>query len=110
MAEDADVRSHAIEKGQPFFGQLPPFIQNVADSDPDSGQFDRGLRRKAALVVAFDVAGDHRHRGNRFKLFYDRSLADIAGVNNMIHVMEMAQDRRIEETMGIGDNPDTDWS
>jgi hypothetical protein len=43
-------------------------------------------------------------------LFYDRSLADIAGVNNMIHVMEMAQDRRIEETMGIGDNPDTDWS
>jgi hypothetical protein len=57
----------------------------------------------------------HRHcrrwgcdRRDSPKLLDDRLPTDIAGVDDVIHSLEMAEDRRIEEAMRVSDDADAD--
>jgi hypothetical protein len=48
VAEDADVRSFAIQKGLSVFRELSTFVQNMTDCDAAACQFNDSLRRKYA--------------------------------------------------------------
>jgi hypothetical protein len=96
VAKDADVRSFAIQKGSPVFRELPDFIQNMTDGDAVAGQFDHGLRRKSALFIIVDVAGDGGDRRDLLQLFNHGLIADVSGVENVIDAFKMSSNRRIE--------------
>jgi hypothetical protein len=106
MAKDTDVRPGPIKKGSPVFGQLSSFIQNVADRDLPTGDRNHCLWWKSALFVSIDVAGDGGHRSNRLQLLNHGSLADVTGVNNMIHIPKILWDGWIKKTMRIGKHTD----
>ena len=108
MTEDADVWSGAIEKRSSLLGQLSSFTYNMSDRDMDAIQLNNGLCREAALFIFIDIARDSDHGSDRLKLIDNNSPTNVAGVNNMIHAMEMPHDRRVEESVGIGNDPDAD--
>ena len=60
MTKDADIGLFAFKKCETFFCQLPAFVQNMTDGDAAACQFDHGLGRKPALVIAIHIAGDGR--------------------------------------------------
>ena len=60
VAEDADIGLFAFKKCETFFCQLPAFVHNMTDRDAAACQFDHGLGRKPALVIAIHIAGDGR--------------------------------------------------
>jgi len=96
MTKDADVWLLTIQKSPPVFCELSAFIHDMTDGDAEAGQFDHGLWWKPSLFVRIDIAGDGRHGSNGLKLLNDVSLANITGVENMIHVFKMQQNRRVE--------------
>ena len=108
MTEDADVWSGAIEKRSSLLGQLSSFTYNMSDRDMDAIQLNNGLCREAALFIFIDIARDSGHRSDHLKLLNDRSFTDITSMDNMIHAMEMPHNRRVEEAVGIGNDPDAD--
>lgn len=108
MTEDTNVRSSAIQKCSSFFRELSSFIDDMTNGDYTAGQLNRGLKGETTSFIPIDIAADGRHGSNRFKLFDDASPADITGVNNMIHAMEMAHDCRVEQAMRIGNHTDAD--
>ena len=60
VAKDADIGLFAFKKCETFFCQLPAFVHNMTDRDAAACQFDHGLGRKPALVIAIHIAGDGR--------------------------------------------------
>ena len=60
VAEDADIWMFVLQERSSFFRQFPTFIQNMTDGDTAACQFDHGLGRKPALVIAIHIAGDGR--------------------------------------------------
>ena len=105
VAKDADVRPRTIEKRFPLFGQLPALKDNMSDRDADTIQLNDGLGRKAALFVPIHIAGHGCHGSNCLELIYNQSIADIAGMKNMIHARKVTRNRRIKQTMRIGITP-----
>ena len=108
MTEDTDVRPGPIEKRFSLFGQLSRFKHDVPNRDADTIQLDYGFCGETALFILIDIARDSRHGSNRLKLIDNGSSTNVAGVDNMIHVMEMPHNHRVEEAVGIGNNPDAD--
>ena len=60
VAEDADIGLFAFKKCETCFCQLPTFVHDMTDRDAVACQFDHGLGRKPALVIAIHIAGDGR--------------------------------------------------
>lgn len=108
MAKDTDVRPRTIEKGLSFFDQLSALKDNMSDRDAETIQLDDGLSRKATLFVPIRIAGHGSHGSNHLKLIDNQSIADIAGMNNVIHATKVTHDRWIEQAMRIGNHTNTD--
>jgi len=62
--------------------------------------------REAALLVPVHIAGDGRHRRELLELLVDGPTADIAGVQDVIYALEMAQDRPVEPPVRVGNHAD----
>ena len=60
MTKDADIGLFAFKKCETCFCQLPTFVHDMTDRDAAACQFDHGLGRKPALVIAIHIAGDGR--------------------------------------------------
>lgn len=108
VAEDADIGLFPIQKGPPVFRQFPAFVDNMADGDPEAGEFDYCLAWKPAPSEPVNVAGDGRHRSDALQFFDHRSFADITGMENMIDTSEVSYDHLVEEAVGVGNDPDAD--
>lgn len=93
VAKNTDVRSGAIEKGSSLFGQFSRFKHDMPDRDAKTIQRDDRLGRKATFFVPIHIAGHGRHGGNPLKVFDDRSIADVAGMNDLIHATKVSLDR-----------------
>ena len=109
MAKNTDVRSHAIEKRSPFRRECAACIQNVADGNPKPCELDHRLNPKTALLISINIAGNRRHRSDGLQLIDDSRLADITAMHDMIGMLEMTKNCRIEQTMCVGDDSDTNW-
>lgn len=96
MAKDTDVRSHAIEKRSSFRRECAVRVQNVPDGNPKPYKLDHRLGLKTALLISINIAGNHRHGSDGLQLIDDCGLADITGMHDMIDVLEMAKNCRIE--------------
>ena len=79
----------------------------MPDRKTETIQLKNGFHRKTALSISVDVPGNRRDRSDRFELFNDRSCTDIAGMDDVVNVLEMSQDRVIKQTMSIRDDADT---
>ena len=108
VTKDADVWLHAVQENLSFSCKFSTYVQNMANGNSDSRQFDERLRRKAALLVPIDVTGNRRHRSDSLEVIDNGGLADITGMHDMIDVLEMLQNCRVEQAMRIGDDSDTD--
>lgn len=108
VAKNTDVWSSAIKKRSSFARELAPRIQNVPNGDPKPCKFNRRLRLNTTRLILVDVAGDRRHRSDTFQAIDNGGLADITGMNDMIDILKIPQDGRIEQTMCVGDDTDTD--
>ncbi len=109
VAEDADVRLFAIQKGSSVLRELPAFIQNMTDGDAAACQFDHGLGRKSALFIIIDVAGDGGDRSDLLQLFDHGSIANVPGVENVIDASEVSPDGRIESGHGYRQSLRSEW-
>lgn len=110
VAEDADIRSLAIQKGQSVLCEPPTFIQNMTDGDAPARQCDDDLRWKPALLVPVDITGNGGDRSDLLQLFNHRSPADIPGMKYVIDASEVSPDRRIEQAVGICNHSDLNGS
>ena len=108
VTEDADVRLFSIEKCSAFLCQLATLVHYVANRDPAPAQLHNQLRWEPTCFVLIDIAGDGCDRRDSPKLLDDRLPTDIAGVDDVIHSLEMAEDYRIEEAMRVSDDADAD--
>ena len=110
VAKNTNVWSGTIEKRSSIFGQLSRFKHDMPDRDAETIQLDDCLSGKAALFVSIDIAGHGCHGSNCLELIDHQSIANIAGMDNMIHATKVSHDRQIEQTVGIGDDTEMDRS
>ena len=110
MAENTDVWSSAIKKHSSFFREFAVRIQNVPNGNPEACELNHRLRLKTARSISIDIAGNHRHRSDALQVINDGGLADITGMNDMIDILEVLQDCRIEQAVRVGDDSNTDGS
>jgi hypothetical protein len=96
VAEDADVRPFAIQKGSSILRELPAFVQNMTDGDAAACQFDYGLGRKSAWFIIVDVAGDGGDWRDLLQLFDHGPIANVPGMENVIDPFKMSPNRRVE--------------
>lgn len=108
VTKDANVRSSAIKKSSSSIRELAARIQNMPDGNPEPCELDDRLRRNTALLISVNIAGNRRHGSDVFQTLNDCRFADITGMNDMIGMLEMLHNCRIEQAVRVGDDPDTD--
>ena len=84
MSVDTNRRLLPRQEFSPLAGESPPFIQPVIEGHPMPPQFEHLLHRKPARLESIHVAGYGRHRSYLCQQFDDATLADIAGVKDMV--------------------------
>ena len=111
MAKDADVRLFALKKRSPVLRELSAFVQNMTDGDAEARQFDHRLCWEPTLfIIIVDVARDSGDWCDLFQLFDHGPVANVPGMENVINTCKMSSNRRIEQAMGVGNDPNPNGS
>ena len=111
MAKHTDIRLFAHKKGSSILRELPAFVQDMTDGDAEACQIDHRLGRKPTLfIIIVDVARDGGNWCDPFQLFDHGPIANVSGVENVIDACKMSSNRRIEQAMGVGNDPNPNGS
>ena len=108
VTKDANVRSSAIKKSSSSIRELAARIQNMPDGNPDPCELDDRLRLDTAPLISINIAGDRRYGSDVFQTLDNHRLADITSMNDMIGMLEMLRNCRIEQTMCVGNDSEAD--
>jgi hypothetical protein len=79
----------------------------MPDRDSEPTQLEDRLGREPTPAIAVHVARYGRHRGERLELGDDGPVADVSGMEDVIHASEVPQDRAVEQAVRVRDHPDT---
>jgi hypothetical protein len=107
MAKDTDVGLFSIQPQLRLLRQFPLLVQYVAYGDLPVVPTDHDLPRKSAALILIDIAGHGEDRGNALQRFNHRSIADISRMYDRGHAGKMFFNRRIVESVRIGNRTDS---
>jgi hypothetical protein len=104
MAKHDHVRLNVLYHSPVTLPKLMQLAKDVTNHHSVSGQFFHTLVGKRAQTII--VALDREHLGDLFQSFDHFELADIAGVDDRVDVIEDRRYRLIEQTVSVRYDPD----
>jgi hypothetical protein len=107
MAKDTNVWLFSIQPQLRLLRQFPLLVQYVAYGDLPAAPTDHDLPRKSAALILIDIAGHGEDRGNALQRFDHRSIADVSRMYDRGHAGKMFLNRRIVESVRIGNRTDS---